>query len=300
MTSREDDFAEELFCCSSHDIILFFTSFGKVYKLKGFEIPEGSRTSKGVNVVNILPISQNEKVTAMIRIPDFEDDKYLIMVTKNGIVKRTELSQYNTARKGGIIGINLDEDDSLSEVLLTDGSCEVIVGTKLGNAIRFKESNVRPMGRVSHGVKAIELEDGDEVVGMQQIMDNCTLLTITEKGFGKRVELCEYHTQNRGGKGLKNYKVSDKTGVVVGMTLVEDTDDLMIISSDGVIIKINVSEVPIYSRYATGVHLMRVNGDTNIVTLARTPKDDEEIECCDDGDEESKETEEQNSDSTQD
>lgn len=278
MTSREEDFAQQLFVCSSHDIILFFTSFGKVYKLKGFEIPEGSRTSKGVNIVNILPVSQNEKITAMIKIPDFEDDKYLMMVTKNGIIKRTELDQYNTARKGGIIGINLDEGDELCEVLLTDGNFEVIVGTKLGNAIRFKETDVRAMGRVSRGVKAITLADEDSVVGMVHINETSTLLSVTENGFGKRVNLDEYHTQNRGGKGLTSYKVNEKTGTVAGITLVDETDDIMIISSDGIIIKIEVNEVPTYSRYATGVHLMRVSDETKIVTLARSAHEDDDVD----------------------
>lgn len=291
MTSREEDFVEELFVCSSHDMILFFTNFGKVYKLKGFEIPEGSRTSKGINIVNILPIAQNEKITAMIKIPDFEEGSYLVMVTKAGIIKRTEISQYDTARKGGIIGINLDEGDELEKVLLTNGESQIIVGTAGGSAIRFKETDVRAMGRVSRGVKAIALDEDDTVVGMQQIEENCTLLSVTENGFGKRVELSEYHTQNRGGKGLTNYKINEKTGKVAGITLVDDNDDIMLISSDGIIIKINVNEVPVYSRYATGVHLMRVGDDTNIVTVARSTRDEDEDEDDDAENEETSENE---------
>lgn len=282
MNNREEDFAKDLFVCLTHDYIMFFSNFGRVYKLKAYEIMEGSRTSKGINIINLLPISQGEKITAMIHLPEFEDDKYLIMVTKNGIIKRTSLSQYETARKGGIIGIILDENDELSWVHLTDGNSEVIVGTKKGFAIRFKETDVRPMGRVSRGVKAIALEDGDEVVGMSVVRENSTLLSVTENGFGKRSDISEYHVQNRAGKGLMNYKVNKKTGMVACIDIVDSTDDIMIISSDGVIIRINASEIPVYKRGATGVHVMRVAQDAHIVSFARSPheeeKDDEKRE----------------------
>jgi DNA gyrase subunit A len=275
MNNREEDFAKDLFVCLTHDYIMFFSNFGRVYKLKAYEIMEGSRTSKGINIINLLPISQGEKITAMIHLPEFEDDKYLIMVTKNGIIKRTSLSQYETARKGGIIGIILDENDELSWVHLTDGNSEVIVGTKKGFAIRFKETDVRPMGRVSRGVKAIALEDGDEVVGMSVVRENSTLLSVTENGFGKRSDISEYHVQNRAGKGLMNYKVNEKTGMVACIDIVDSTDDIMIISSDGVIIRINASEIPVYKRGATGVHVMRVAQDAHIVSFARSPHEEE-------------------------
>jgi DNA gyrase subunit A len=298
MTRREEDFVEELFVCSTHDYVMFFTNLGRVYRLKGYELPEGSRTSKGVNIVNLLPVSQDEKITAMIRVPEFVDDRYLIMVTKSGIVKRTVLNEYNTARKGGIIGILLDEGDELVRVRLTDGESEVVVGTRGGNAIRFKESNARPMGRAAHGVKAINLEKGDEVIGMSVVREGATLLSVTEKGFGKRVNISEYHTQNRGGKGLTSYNLNEKTGLVAGIKIVDETDDVMLISSDGVIIRISVAEIPTYSRYAQGVHVMRIGEDSHLVTVARSPHE----EPSDDADEENDEAEaiEESAESTDD
>jgi DNA gyrase subunit A len=276
LTRREEDFVEELFVCSTHDYVLFFTNLGRVYRLKGYEMPEGSRTSKGINVVNLLPVSQDEKVTAMIRVPKFEDNMYLVMVTKSGIIKRTALDEYDTARKGGVIGILLEEGDELVRVRLTDGSTQLIVGTRSGNAIRFSETNARPMGRAAHGVKAVTLEKDDEVVGMSVVRDGGTLLSVTENGFGKRVNLDEYHKQNRGGKGLTSYNINDKTGPVAGIIVVDETDDAMFITSDGVIIRTNVSEIPIYSRYAQGVHVMRVGGGTRVVTVACSPHEEDE------------------------
>jgi DNA gyrase, A subunit len=275
MTRREEDFVEELFVCSTHDYVLFFTNLGRVYRLKGYEMPEGSRTSKGVNIVNLLPVTQDEKITTIIRVPKFEDDLYLVMVTKQGIIKRTSLNEYNTARKGGIIGILLDEDDELVRVRLTGGDSELIVGTRCGYAIRFAEGQARPMGRSAHGVKAVSLEEEDEVVGMSVVRDGATLLSVTENGFGKRVNLAEYHAQHRGGKGLTSYNVNDKTGFVAGIKIVDETDDIMLISSDGVIIRISVDEIPIYSRYAQGVHVMRIGDGTHVVTVARSPHEEE-------------------------
>lgn len=275
MSRREEDFVEELFVCSTHDYVMFFTNLGRVYRLKGYEVPEGSRTSKGVNIVNLLPVSQDEKITAMIRVREFDDSSYLVMVTKSGTIKRTALSDYNTARKGGIIGILLDEDDELVMVRLTDGGSELIVGTRGGNAIRFKETDVRLMGRAAHGVRAINLEENDSVVGMSVVRDGATLLSVTENGFGKRVNIDEYHTQNRGGKGLTSYNLNDRTGFVAGIKIVDETDDIMLISSDGVIIRISVDEVPVYSRYAQGVHVMRVGEGTHLVTVARSPHEDD-------------------------
>lgn len=278
LSRREEDFVEELFVCSTHDYVMFFTNLGRVYRLKGYEVPEGSRTSKGVNIVNLLPISQDEKITAMIRVPKFDENMFLVMVTKLGIIKRTALNEYDTARKGGIIGILLEDDDELVRVRLTDGNSELIVGTRGGNAIRFKESNARPMGRAAHGVKAITLAQDDVVVGMSVIRDGATLLSVTENGFGKRVDISEYHTQYRGGKGLTSYNVNEKTGLVAGIKIVDETDDAMLISSDGVIIRISVSEIPVYSRYAQGVHVMRIGEDTHVVTVARSPHEDESEE----------------------
>lgn len=291
LTRREEDFVEELFVCSTHDYVLFFTNLGRVYRLKGYEVPEGSRSSKGVNIVNLLPIAQNEKITEMIKVPKFEDNKYLVMVTKSGIIKRTPLEEYHTARKGGIIGILLAEGDELVRVRLTDGNSELIVGTRLGNAIRFKETDARAMGRASHGVRAIKLEPGDEVVGMSIVREGATLLSVTENGFGKRVNLDEYHTQSRAGKGLTSYNINEKTGAVAGIKIVDETDDAMLISSDGVIIRINVSEIPIYSRYAQGVHLMRINEGTHVVTVARSPHEEANQNNDEDTGEEAEDTE---------
>jgi DNA gyrase subunit A len=200
------------------------------------------------------------------------------MVTKLGTIKRTALDEYDTARKGGVIGILLEEGDELVRVRLTDGNTQLIVGTRSGNAIRFSETNARPMGRAAHGVKAVTLEKDDEVVGMSAVREGGTLLSVTENGFGKRVNLDEYHKQNRGGKGLTSYNINAKTGPVAGIIVVDETDDMMVITSDGVIIRTNVSEIPIYSRYAQGVHVMRVGGGTRVVTVARSPHEEDEAE----------------------
>ncbi|MDR3551620.1 MAG: DNA gyrase subunit A, partial [Clostridia bacterium] len=278
LTRREEDFVEELFVCSTHDYVLFFTNLGRVYRLKGYEIPEGSRTSKGINVANLLPVSQDEKITAMIAVHAFEEGGYLVMVTKNGIIKRTGLAEYNTARKGGIIGILLEESDELVRVRLTDGDSEMIVGTRLGYAIRFNEQDARPMGRAAHGVKAISLGDDDEVIGASMVREGAQMLSVTENGFGKRVELSQYPSQNRGGKGLINYSVNEKTGRVAGIKVVDETDDAMIIASDGVIIRIAAAEFPSYSRRTQGVHVMRLDDGAKVVSVARSPKSEEEPE----------------------
>ena len=276
LTRREEDFAQELFSCSTHDYVLYFTSFGRVYRLKGYEVPEGSRTAKGINIVNILPITQEEKITSMIRVPAYEEGQYLVMVTRRGVVKRTALSEYDTARKAGVIGILLDPDDELVGVMLTGGDSTIVVGTAGGSAIRFHESDARPMGRAAHGVRAINLSDGDEVVGVASCEgDEGRLLSVTENGFGKRVEIGEYRVQNRGGKGLVSYNVNDKTGRVAGLLIAQDDDDAMFISSDGVIIRVPMAEIPVYSRYAQGVHVMRIDESTHVVTVARTPHEEE-------------------------
>lgn len=202
MSRRDEDFAEYMFTCSSHDYILFFSTRGRVYRLKAYEIPEGSRTSKGMNIVNLLPIEGDEKITAMIRVSEFDDSKFLCMVTKKGIIKRTMLSAYDTARKGGIIGIHLDDDDELRWVRMTDGSNQLIVATKKGMAIRFAESDARVLGRTARGVRAINLSDekDDEVIGMSVVREGANLLTVTETGYGRRSEFEDYRLQSRGGK----------------------------------------------------------------------------------------------------
>lgn len=280
MTRREEDFAEEMFICSSHDYVLFFTTKGRVYRKKCYEIPEGSRTSKGTNIVNILPLEADEKVASMIRVPAFEDGQFIVFVTRKGIIKRTELNAYNTTRKGGVIALTIDDGDELAWVRLTNGNNDLIVGTKEGIAIRFNENDVRPMGRSARGVKAITLEDGDEVVGMARTRDGATLLTVTEQGLGRRTELDQYRVQTRGGKGSINYKVDKERGAVAGIKIVDDNDDIIMITTDGVVIRIPVSEINVFSRYSRGVRVMRVDEGSKIATIARAPQeiDDEEDE----------------------
>ena len=278
IATREEDFAEELFVCSTHDYVLFFTSRGRVLRLKGYEVPQGGRTSKGTNIVNLLPIETGEKVLTMIRIPEFREDQYLVFVTKNGIIKRTPLMDYNTARKNGVIALRVDEDDELRWVRLTDGNSDLIVGTKNGVAIRFQESDVRLMGRTARGVKAITLRDGDEVVGMSRVRDNALLLTVTDKGQGRRTDPAEYRLQSRGGLGIKNYPVGEEKGLVAGIKMVDEDDDVIMITTDGIIIRIPVADISVQSRYAGGVRVMRVDEGERIVTLARAPKMEEPAE----------------------
>ena len=276
MSRRDEDFAQELFVCSSHDLVLFFTNKGRVYRLKGYEVPEGSRTSKGMNIANILPVTQDEKITAMIRVPGYEEGQYLVMITRSGTVKRTPLQEYDTARKGGLIAILLDEGDELVGVMLTDGSYDILCATRNGSAIRFSEEDARTMGRSAHGVRAIRLEDGDSVVGVAAVKDGGKLLSITENGFGKRTDVEEYRVQHRGGMGLISYRINDKTGPVAGVMLADDSEDALMISSDGIIIRIPVSDVPVYSRNTQGVHVMRIGGESKVVTVAGAPHEDED------------------------
>ncbi len=276
MTRRDEDFVDELFICSSHDYVLFMTNKGRMYRQKCYQIPEGSRTSKGINIVNLLPLEEGEKVNSMIRVSEFKDDEYLVMVTKHGIVKRTPLSEYQTRRRGGIICISLEDGDELAWVRQTNGHHQLIVATKKGRALRFDENDARPLGRTAHGVKAITLQDGDEVVGMARVREGATLATVTEHGLGRRTDLDQYRLQNRGGKGITNYKVSGQGGDVCGIKVVDEDDDLIIISSNGVIIRMNVSDISIQSRYAQGVRVMRVAEDEKVVTVARAEREEEE------------------------
>lgn len=276
MTRREEDVATEMFIINSHDYVLFFSNLGRVYRLKCYEVPEGSRTSKGINIANLLPLSSGESVTSMVRVPEFDEESYLVMVTKNGIIKRTVLSAYNTARKGGVIAIDLDEGDSLSWVRRTDGNCEMLVATKKGMSIRFRETDVRAMGRTARGVKAITLKEGDCVTGLSTIREGGLVLTVSETGYGRLSPITDYRTQSRGGKGLLNYHV-EKYGDVASIKVVDPDDDVIIISSDGVIIRIHAASIRVCARPSKGVRVMRVNGVENrVVTLARAPHDDEE------------------------
>lgn len=275
MTRRDEDFVENLFTVSTHDYILFFTDKGKVFRIKGYEIPESQRAARGTNIVNVLPLEQDEKVTTLIKLGGTidEDNAYLTMVTKNGIIKRTRLTAYRNVRKSGLIAINLDEGDELKWVRLTSGEDELIVATKNGYAIHFKETDAREIGRTARGVKAIELREGDEVVGMEIVEEGKKLLTISEGGKGRRSEFGDYSLQNRGGKGIQNYK----TDKVAGIKAVADDDDIIAISSDGIIIRLSVSEVNVQFRSASGVKVMRLAAeDSKVVSFTVAPKGEDE------------------------
>ena len=275
MSRREEDVAKEMFVVNSHDLILFFTDKGRVYRIKCYEVPEGSRQSKGMNIANLLPIDQDEKVTSMIKVDNMEDDKYLIMVTKRGIIKRIELSAYNTARKGGLIALELNEGDELAWVKMTEGNDNVIVATKNGMAIRFNENDVRAMGRQARGVKAMKLDENDEIVGMCVASDDDMILTVSETGYGRISKAVDYRVQSRGGKGLTNYHI-DKYGKVATVQSVNLDDDIIMISKSGIVIRIEASSVRICNRPSKGVTLMKpVDGD-KVVTIATAPHEDEE------------------------
>ncbi len=279
MSRREEDYAESMFICSSHDYILFFTSEGKMYRLKGYEIPEGTRTSKGMNIVNILPITAEEKVTAMLRVPDFGEDKYyLCMATKNGVIKRTELDAYKNIRKSGIIAINLDEGDELRWVKLTDGEQNLMVATRKGMSICFNEKDARAIGRTARGVRAITLGENDEVVGMVIFGTEGKVLTISEKGYGRRSDVSNYRVQNRGGKGLTNYH-TEQYGEVCAIEMVDETQDIIMISSDGIIIRLPAEQVRECNRPSKGVILMKTKEGEKVVTISLAEhEEDEEIE----------------------
>ncbi len=284
MTRRDEDVATEMFLSNSHDYNLFFTNKGRVYRIKCYEIPESTRQSKGINIANILPLAADEKVTSMIRIPEFEEDKYLIMVTRQGIIKRIALNAYNTARKGGLIALDLNEGDELAWVRMTDGNNEVIIATKKGMAIRFKETDVRPMGRLARGVKALKLKEGDSVVGMSIIEEGKLILTVSETGYGRLSSPNDYRLQSRGGKGLTNYHVN-KYGDVAALTVVPLDDDVIIISENGVIIRILASTIRVCSRPSKGVTIMKIKGDNKVVSVSGAPHDEEEATSAENDDE---------------
>ncbi len=279
MTTREEDYVEELFVGCTHDTVFFFTTRGRVFSVKGYEIPEGSRQSKGMNIVNILQLDENEKVSAMVCARTNDGTGYLTMCTRNGTVKRTPMSEYGNVRRSGLRAIALDEGDELISVKRTGGEDTLLVGTRKGLAIRFDERDARPMGRVTMGVRGIRLQSGDEVVGMELAREGTTLLTVTEKGFGKRSPLSEYKIQSRGGKGITNYKLSEKTGLVVGIRTVTEEEDLLLISSDGILIRMAASDVSLIGRSTQGVRLMRLSDGVDIVNLATADKEPEAEEA---------------------
>ncbi|MBP2642321.1 MAG: gyrA [Firmicutes bacterium] len=272
MGTKEEDFVEHLFVATTHHNILFFTNRGRVYRLKGYEIPEASRTAKGTAIVNLLALEPKEIVTAVIPLKEFNNRRYLFMATKKGIVKKTELMEYDTSRKGGLIAIVLDEDDDLIDVKLTNGEMNVILGTMNGLTIAFAETDVRPMGRSTRGVRGIMLRKGDVVIGMDSVRLDCELLTVTAGGYGKRTKLEEYRLQNRGGKGIINNRVNEKTGKVIGIKVVGPGHELILITSEGIVIRFDVDEVSVISRNTQGVKLMRTDENDNVVALAAVEK----------------------------
>ena len=276
MTTREEDYVTTLFTSSTHDYILFFTNTGKVHRKKGYQIPEAGRTAKGTNLVNVLPVEQGEKVTAMIPIREFTDDEFLVFATRFGTVKRITLSSVNTARKAGIRALNLEEGDELISVCRTDGNQDVFLVTHEGMAIRFHESDVRCMGRDAVGVRGIRLKEGDWLVAAGVSSQGSSLLTITEQGYGKRTLLEEYSPQTRGGFGSKNYRITEKTGPVACAAVVQDKDDALMISDDGTIIRTAVSGINLYGRVTQGVHIMTVAEGGKVISLATTCDEEEE------------------------
>lgn len=278
LTTREDDFVKDIFTTSTHRHLLFFTNKGRVYKLRAWQIPEAGRQARGTAIVNLLELDSDEKITAGIKYHGDEEDMYLIMATKNGMIKKTPLEQYRNIRKGGITAISLKEGDELIGTRLTDGSYDIFLVTKNGMAIRFMEKDVRPMGRASMGVIGIKLDEDDEVISMVPYFENTTLLVVTENGFGKRTDLEEYKVQTRAGKGLLTYRVTEKTGKLVGALSVSEDDDVMLISNDGTIIRMNVDEISVLSRVTQGVTLMRTSEENKVVALARISADVKEDE----------------------
>lgn len=276
MATREEDYVEHIFTTSTHDNILFFTTRGVVYSLKGYRIPEAGRQAKGTAIVNILPLEPGEKVTAMMPIHEFKEGKSLLFVTQNGVVKKTDLMDYANIRKNGLRAINLDEDDELIRVDLTDGNSDVLLATYSGMAIRFNENDVREVGRVARGVKGIKLREGDKVVAAQIAEDNGEILIVSENGYGKRTKMNEFNSQNRGGIGVKAYKVTDKTGKIAGMIRVLDEDDVLMITSGGVVIRMDAAEINTIGRNTQGVKLMRLDDGVKVVSVSRTDKMPEE------------------------
>lgn len=274
MTTRDEDYAEHMFICSTHDHILYFTNYGKVYHNKAYVVPEGSRTSKGLNIVNLLPLEAGEKVTVMLKMSEFEDDKYIVMGTKNGVVKRSQFSVYKTNRKGGVNAVTLDEGDELRFAYITEGNDDLIVATKKGMAIRFNENDARPLGRTARGVKAITLGEGDEVIGMAIVEEGKNILTVTETGYGRQSSVDDYRVQSRGGKGLTNYRVA-KFGDVAQIAMVDKEDDVILISSDGIVIRIAADSISKFARPSKGVRVMKVKEGERIITMSITEKEEE-------------------------
>ena len=277
MKQRDEDFVSEMFVASTHDNVLFISNRGIMYKLKCYEVPEGSKSARGVNIVNLLPLAEGEKISAMIKTTDFDEGRFVIMVTKKGKIKRTRLSEYRNVRKNGLIAISLEEDDEIAGVRLTDGSAQLMIATRNGSLIRIDENDARAMSRSAHGVKAMKLRESDEIVSMARVREGASLLTVSDRGFGKRTPLDEYRIQARGGYGIKNYNVSEKTGNVCGIKIVDETDDIILMSDKGVIIRVRASDISSMGRYASGVRIMKFSDDeSHVVAFTRAEHEEEQ------------------------
>ncbi len=276
MQTKEEDFVSNMFVSSTHAHIMFFTNTGRMYRLKAYEIPEAGRTAKGTPVVNLLALEPGESISAVIPLREYEEGKYLLMCTKAGVIKKTDLMEYQNAPKAGKIAIRLDEGDELIRVKLTEGTSDIFVASHMGKMIRFNEKDVRDMGRVSRGVRAMTLDDGDYVIGMDTECENGKMLVVSEYGFGKKTELSEYKCQSRGGKGTTTYKISDATGALAGMEIVTPNDDIMLITSEGIIIRMDSEDISTYGRVTKGVRLMRFADGVSIISIAKVFKDSED------------------------
>lgn len=277
---RDEDFVENIMTTSTHNNILFFTNKGRMFKLKGYQIPEAGRQAKGTAIINLLELASDEKISATLTVKDFEDGKFLTFITRNGVIKRTSLTEYDTSRKNGFWAIGLDDDDEVIKVALTDGNSDIIIATTDGMAIRFNETDARTMGRMARGVRAIRLSSDDKVIGACLADKETKMLVVTENGYGKKTDMDEYHVQNRGGKGVLTYRISDKTGKLAGIASVKETDDIILITDAGVIIRMRTDEISTYSRVTQGVRLMRLDDGVKIVSLTATDRveeTDEEI-----------------------
>ncbi len=278
LTTKNEDFVEHIFTTTTHSNVLFFTTRGVVYQLKGYQIPEKSRTAVGMPIVQLLPLENGEKVTAMIPVQEFSDGKFLTFVTKNGTIKKTDLTDFARIRTNGLRAIELAEGDELIRVKITDNTQHIIIATHDGMAVRFPETDVRPMGRTARGVRAIKLAPGDFVIGASVAREDSQLLIVTENGYGKKTPLEEYRIQQRGGKGIYTYKITEKTGKLVGMKAVTERDDIMLVTSDGIVIRMHSREISTYSRHTQGVKLMRLDEGVQVVSIARAEVTEEEEE----------------------
>ena len=276
--TKEEDFVEHLFSSTTHHHVFFFTTRGRVFVIKGYEMPEASRTARGTAIINLLPLQPDEKITAVIPVKEFNEGFFLFMGTRNGIVKKTSLMDFDAVRKNGIIAIVLDDNDELIGVKLTDGEQQIILGTRDGMAITFNEQDVRPMGRATRGVKGINLKEQDAIVGMETMSPGCQVLVVSELGFGKRTAVDQYRAQTRGGKGLINLKVTEKTGAVVGLRVVRPEQDLLLINNDGIIIRMDVGQIRVIGRNTQGVALMRMVDNQKIAALAMVDKATDEAD----------------------